>query len=207
MARPESLLILGPTGSGKTPLGQCLERHGLNGRPCVHFDFGARLRAAARMSPSAGFLSAAELATVRACLRTGALLENETFGIAAKILTACLDESRVDRDGVLLMNGLPRHRDQARDVDRLVRVRTVVILECTPEVVSERIGSDAGGDRTGRTDDVPELIRTKLATYRQRTLPLIEYYGERAGVRLVPVEVDAGTSALDVRATLEDLLT
>jgi hypothetical protein len=40
-----ALLLLGPTGAGKTPLGDWLEAHGLWGRPCHHFDFGANLRA------------------------------------------------------------------------------------------------------------------------------------------------------------------
>ena len=42
-----ALLLLGPTGSGKTPLGDEIERRGLYGRRCLHFDFGASLRAAA----------------------------------------------------------------------------------------------------------------------------------------------------------------
>ncbi|MCX7427258.1 MAG: hypothetical protein NTW96_16720 [Planctomycetia bacterium] len=42
--RNDAMLLLGPTGSGKTPLGDLLERRGLGGRRCVHFDFGAHLR-------------------------------------------------------------------------------------------------------------------------------------------------------------------
>jgi adenylate kinase len=41
----QALLLLGPTGSGKTPLGERLERRSLRGRRCHHFDFGASLRA------------------------------------------------------------------------------------------------------------------------------------------------------------------
>ncbi len=44
MKIPKAILLLGPTGSGKTPLGQALEKKGLAGRRCVHFDFGANLR-------------------------------------------------------------------------------------------------------------------------------------------------------------------
>jgi adenylate kinase family enzyme len=40
----EAILLLGPTGSGKTPLGQVLERRGLWGHRCSHFDFGDNLR-------------------------------------------------------------------------------------------------------------------------------------------------------------------
>ena len=40
----EAILLLGPTGSGKTPLGQVLEERGLWGHTSRHFDFGASLR-------------------------------------------------------------------------------------------------------------------------------------------------------------------
>ncbi|MDW7761659.1 MAG: hypothetical protein SCM96_13625 [Acidobacteriota bacterium] len=42
-----AVLILGPTGSGKTPLGRELETRGHAGRRCRHFDFGAEMRALA----------------------------------------------------------------------------------------------------------------------------------------------------------------
>ncbi len=50
--RPPALLLLGPTGLGKTPLGLLLEARGLAGHRCVHFDFGDNLRqAVARYQP------------------------------------------------------------------------------------------------------------------------------------------------------------
>ena len=43
-SRRRAIVLLGPTGSGKTPLGDLIERCGLWGAPCLHFDFGACLR-------------------------------------------------------------------------------------------------------------------------------------------------------------------
>ena len=40
----KAVLLVGPTGCGKSPLGQLLERLGLKGMRCLHFDFGKRLR-------------------------------------------------------------------------------------------------------------------------------------------------------------------
>jgi hypothetical protein len=40
----KAILPLGPTGSGKTPLGDYLEERGLFGRRCVHFDFGEKFK-------------------------------------------------------------------------------------------------------------------------------------------------------------------
>ena len=54
MALPHALLLIGPTGSGKTPLGELLERSGLWGRPCRHFDFGERMRRIALQSAVGG---------------------------------------------------------------------------------------------------------------------------------------------------------
>ena len=76
-ARPwPSLLLMGPTGSGKTPLGEEIERRGLDGRRCVHFDFGANLRAVAADPGSWDMLTAEELESVRTSLATGALFED-----------------------------------------------------------------------------------------------------------------------------------
>jgi len=43
--RNPAVLLLGPTGAGKTPLGEMIEARGLWGMSCLHFDFGANLRA------------------------------------------------------------------------------------------------------------------------------------------------------------------
>ena len=133
-----AILLLGPTGSGKTPLGDLLEAR----TGGVHLDFGSRLRAA-----NEGF-SPRERALIAESLRTGALLENENFPIAAKFLEAAMGEA-----GLVILNGLPRHVGQARDVDALIDIRAVIVLEATPEVILERIARDTGGDRTGRRDD------------------------------------------------------
>ena len=82
--RYSAVLLIGPTGAGKTPLGQLLEQRGLWGLPCLHFDFGRELRRAA--GEDSGLLSEAERELVGRALRTGALLEDEHFPLARKIL-------------------------------------------------------------------------------------------------------------------------
>ena len=42
--RHRALLLLGPTASGKTPLGKLIEERGLWDFRWVHFDFGAQMR-------------------------------------------------------------------------------------------------------------------------------------------------------------------
>ena len=104
-----SLLLLGPTGSGKTPLGEELERRGLGGRPCVHFDFGANLRRLVAGSDYSGLLEAVDLDRIRLSLATGALFEDRDMPMIVRILRSFV-EARGLRPGTLLvLNGLPRH--------------------------------------------------------------------------------------------------
>ena len=85
-----AILILGPTASGKTPLGQFLENHGLWGRRCFHFDFGEQLRGAISGHTDTGALSSNDIQTIKKVLRTNALLENSQFHIAAALLRGFL---------------------------------------------------------------------------------------------------------------------
>ncbi|HET6430150.1 MAG TPA: hypothetical protein VFJ30_17170, partial [Phycisphaerae bacterium] len=86
MIRTNAILLLGPTGSGKTPLGEMLQARGLRGRRCAHFDFGDSLRrAVAAASPPDG-LPRQDIAFLKGVLESGALLEDEHFHIAETIL-------------------------------------------------------------------------------------------------------------------------
>jgi len=134
-------------------------------------------------------------------LESGALLEDEHFYIARSLLQNFI--ARCDlADGRLVLNGLPRHAGQARDVGALVDVQTVVELHCSAETVYERIAADTGGDRGGRTDDDPAAIVRKLEIYRARIEPLIEYYRIRSA-RVETVDVATTSSAESTLAELE----
>ena len=200
MGRPEAALIVGPTGSGKTPLGELLAARSLWGRRCVHFDFGGELRRLAAGESSAD-LDEAELEAARAALESGALLEDEQFPIAAKVLGSFL-AACPRGSAVVVLNGLPRHAGQARAIDSMLDVMAVVSLACPPEVVTERLLTDAGGDRARRSDDDPQAVRARLETFRRRTLPLLEHY-RRRGARIETVQVAPTTSAAEVLVELE----
>lgn len=200
--RQPAILLLGPTGSGKTPLGQLLEQAGLWGCRCLHFDFGANLRRAAAGGLSSAGLAEADVAAVAEALRTGALLEDSQFHIARNILEAFLRERQAGAGDLLVLNGLPRHVGQASDMSDRVDVRQVVCLACKPEVAAERIRLNAGGDRVDRDDDSPTAVQRRLALFRQRTAPMLSHYAA-AGARMLNVEVGVETGPEAIRAAIE----
>jgi len=203
MSRPRALLLLGPTGSGKTPVGRRIEAEGLGGTRVAHLDFGECLRTVARGGGAAFGLLAAQVAVVEHCLRTGALLENESFSIAEQIVRAFLARQKLDATGVVLLNGLPRHVGQATAVSRIVQLRAVAFLTCNPRTVHERIALDTGGDRAGRSDDSLREVESKLRLFEARTLPLIGFY-ETVGVPILRIPVTSDTSPEDAARAIAD---
>ena len=198
-ARFDGAVVLGPTGAGKTPLGDALAAEGWRGQRCLHFDFGRNLRrAAAGQVPG---LSADEVEFVRQVLDEGRLLEADSFYLAEHILRGFLQAHAAQPDDVVLLNGLPRHVGQTQVTDKLVAVRRILLLEAGPEVVLARLRTNAGGDRAQRTDDHPALVQRKLQTYRERTLPLVAHY-RKAGAHLITLEVDITTHATALRKML-----
>lgn len=177
---------MGPTGSGKTPLGALLEERGLAATECRHFDFGAWLRRVDSGDFCSPRLTDEDLATVAASLRGGTLLENEHFHIARDLfldfLTGTGPETRI------VMNGLPRHFGQAHDVATLVEMHLAIHLRCTPDVVAARIDRDTGGDRAVRTDDSDEEVARKLRLFEDRTAPLLDHYRVQ-GVEIAEIDV------------------
>jgi adenylate kinase len=196
-----SLLLVGPTGSGKTPLGDELERSGFLRRRCAHFDFGADLRAIAAAPEEIGFLTAAEVESVRASLATGALFEDKDMPMIVKIVKRFAEARFLTPDSVLVLNGLPRHTRQAEGLAGVVAVERVVRLEASAAVIRERIRLDPGGDRSERIDDRIEAVERRLAVFRERTVPLVSYYRER-GALVVEIPVTPSMTAAEAYQAL-----
>lgn len=192
-----AMLLLGPTGVGKTPFGSCLEKNGLRGKRCLHFDFGQELRSVASQEFPPNDFNRREQNFIRDVLSKGLLLENEHFPIAEKVVNAFLRRRGFGHGDILVLNGLPRHVDQAKDIDRKMDVRGVIVLECAAEDIFERIRNNSGGDRVGRSDDGIEMVRHKLAIFDSRTAPLVSYYA-KAGSEVFRLKVSPFSNAEDI---------
>ena len=185
-----SILLLGPTGVGKSPLGDQIEKNGFQGKRCFHFDFGHELRSIAELDVPPGGFKQKDLSFIRDVLEKGLLLENEHFHIAEKIICYFIRRNDFRKDNILILNGLPRHVAQAKDMNSIVAVHKLVVLECKPEDIFKRIEKNTGRDRTGRIDDSLEMITGKLEIFKDRTTPLIGYYA-RGGCDIFKIDVTA----------------
>lgn len=205
MTRNEGILLVGPTGAGKSPLGDLLAESGIGGKRCFHFDFGENLRGVSAGEKISKSFSQPDLQIVEDALTKGLLLENDSFHIARKILHAFMKEKSVGKQDLLIMNGLPRHIGQAKDTDQLVNISAILSLECTPQIVQARINRNTGGDRTDRTDDSLPEIQAKLQTFEKRTYPLLDHY-RSMGVPVHPINIDVGTTPNQTLEKAVDIL-
>jgi adenylate kinase family enzyme len=172
----DAVLLLGPTGAGKSPLGEMIAQKGFLGKRAHHLDFGSELRSLAAGNGCSAPFSSCELDFIRGVLHNGLLLENEYFSLARKIIWHYLIRVRFLSGDILVLNGIPRHIGQARDMSSFVIINSLIVLECSEDAVLCRLRDNIGGDRTGRMDDNRELVKFKLTTYAERTAPLIEHY-------------------------------
>jgi adenylate kinase len=191
--RSKAILLVGPTGCGKTPLGDFMEKTGVNRYRTVHFDFGAHLRAAVASPADFGILSPEDIDIVKRSLTTGVLLMYDQFPIAEKLLLAFAESRKLTASDLIVLNGMPRQVGQAVSVDELVEITTILSLECTDEVVLKRIAANTGGDRIGRNDDDEGDILQKLEIFKEQTLFLLDYYkGKQIPIITIGVEADTG---------------
>jgi len=208
--KARAVLLVGPTGSGKSPVGDSMEEFQtpLAGT-FYHFDFGAALRGIA--SKEAGKhlrkigktyeLLEEDVEFIRYLIDNNQLLPEDRFDIAKKILSEFLNHMEFSpEDDVLVLNGLPRHEHQAHDIREIVDIEGVFLLDASDNVVNALVAQRFKGltsDHSGRDDDTPEAVSRKVATFHQQTLPILKHY-EEIGVPVIKIPVGLDTDPGDV---------
>jgi len=180
------LLLVGPTGAGKTPLGRVLVEKGFQGVRVHHFDFGEELR---KIASNQTKVSQDVADLVRTILAEGRLLTPEEYFIFLETLDEFIGRKGYKEDEFIVLNGFPRDLKQAEFIEGHLNIVCVINLSATFDVLYYRLKHDPAGDRKGRTDDNPQLVAKKLAWFFERNIPLVEYY-KRKGAKVLEVVVE-----------------
>ncbi len=175
----KTVIFIGPQGSGKgtqiEKLKQVLEAR--DRRRVVDIQTGRRFRALAATQET---FAEDKIAST---LNTGVLQPD--FITTVLWGRAMLDQ--LDDKSHLLIDGFPRTVGQIPDLDDAFhffdRGTIDVVHLATPEtVVRARMESRA------RLDDTSESIEERLRSYREETLPVIEYYRNRPQTRVHDID-------------------
>ncbi len=161
-----AVILLGAPGSGKgTQAARLAETLGL-----PHISTGAILRQAVADGTELG-------RAARDIMAAGRLVSDEiVLGIVEERVSA-RDCSRG-----FILDGYPRNRAQARALgevlSRLGATEWIANIAVPAEELAARVRGRRGTD--GRQDDSEDAFRRRLEVYESESLPLLDYYGDRA---------------------------
>lgn len=190
-----NLLLMGAQGSGKGTAAETLKAK-LN-IPTI--STGDLFRSVIASGNELG----QELKTI---IDAGNLVPDE---LTLKILKERLSQD--DCANGYILDGFPRTIEQAKLLENIAKVDKVIFLDVDFSIVIERITgrrtcpkcshihnikypgdpdycSVCGTKYVVRSDDTEEAIKKRLATFTEKTLPIVDYYKEKGLV----VTVDAG---------------
>lgn len=186
---PLDLLLLGAPGSGKGT-----QARRIAADYCIpQISTGDMLRAAVAAQTELG-------RRVAPILDAGELVPDD---LIVALIRERLGAS--DTRAGFVLDGFPRTIPQAEALDAMLAqidrgITCVLELQLDEEEAVSRLLGRA--EEEGRSDDTPEVIRTRMRVHREQTEPLVVYYLGRG----VLVGVDAAGSVDEVYARVEDVL-
>jgi adenylate kinase len=191
-----AVVLLGPPGAGKGTVADRLIDNGY-----THVSTGALLRDQIRLETPIGI-------EAKKLIDHGQFVpDSVAIGMIRDLLETALPNEK------FLFDGFPRTLKQAETLDKLMpgcKVSVALLLECTDEVIVKRLGgrrtcSGCGAtyhrsynppktpeacDLDGcalelRPDDEAETVKRRLAVYKDRTEPVIDYYQHNGLIKTI----------------------
>ncbi len=189
------LILLGPPGAGKgTQAQRLVNKHGI-----VQLSTGDMLRAAVASGTPIG-LRAKDI------MARGELVPDE---VVVAIVADRIEQP--DASKGFILDGFPRTVPQAVALDRMLEEKglqldAVIELKVDGNILHERIANrvaeTAARGEALRPDDNADVLRTRIAAYRDQTAPLVDYYRWQNTLR----SVDGMASIDDVAAAIDKAL-
>ncbi|HWO48089.1 MAG TPA: adenylate kinase [Solirubrobacterales bacterium] len=214
-----NLVLLGPPGSGKGTQGERLNED----LRLPYYATGDILRGAVRDETELG-------REAKEYMDRGDLVPDE---VIVGVIAERIDSSEA-LDGFIL-DGFPRTTPQAEALDAKLgelgrAVSAVLLIDVSDDEVVRRLGGRRTCEENGhvfhvefeppeqegvcdidgsplivRDDDKPEVIRHRLDTYREKTMPLIDYYEQRGVLKRVDGSLKPEEVGNRIRALLATL--
>jgi UMP-CMP kinase len=165
-AHPTVVFVLGGPGAGKGT--QCANI--VRDYKFTHLSAGDLLRAHMKSGTKDGNM-------VAQMIKDGKIVPSS---VTVKLLLSAMEKSGSER---FLIDGFPRNKENR---DAWVEVagydcEFVLMYDCTEEVMLERLL----GRNEGRTDDNVESIKKRFVTFRESSMPVVEFYEKLGKVRKV----------------------
>lgn len=180
------LIFVGPPGAGKgTQADRLKAKYGI-----PHLSTGDMLREAIAQDSPLG-------RSVKEIMDNGELVSDE-------VMVEIIKERLSDQDCLngFILDGFPRTIAQAEALDamldpRCCEIDAVIYFEVNDQELFERVKKR--GEQSGRSDDNADVLKARLATYRQNTAPLLPYYEGKGLLKEVDgmQDIDSVTTAID----------